>query len=160
MSAATELDTVDVLTVDEAHSSRVNPEVTTPHITITSPARLRRGWVCHCPDGVAVARSAADGVAVMGMQVIGRTVRWEDRGMAQFPSMKARALERILRRPPLGYKLVRQKGSHRHFVAEGLPPLTFSYHDGASIPPGVVRKILLRDVGLSEVEALILLGME
>jgi hypothetical protein len=33
------------------------------------------------------------------------------------------------------------------------PPLTFAFHDGATIPSGLVRKILIKDVGLDEMEA-------
>jgi hypothetical protein len=33
------------------------------------------------------------------------------------------------------------------------PPLTFTFHDGATIPAGLVRKILVKDVGLGEEEA-------
>jgi hypothetical protein len=33
------------------------------------------------------------------------------------------------------------------------PPLTFAFHDNATIPAGLVRKILVRDVGLAEDEA-------
>ncbi|MFL5833088.1 MAG: hypothetical protein ACJ76B_03805 [Solirubrobacterales bacterium] len=32
------------------------------------------------------------------------------------------------------------------------PPLTFAFHDKATIPAGLVRKILVRDVGLAEDE--------
>jgi len=37
--------------------------------------------------------------------------------------------------------------------APGHPPLTFAFHDKATIPAGIVRKIFLRDVGLAEDEA-------
>jgi hypothetical protein len=33
------------------------------------------------------------------------------------------------------------------------PPLTFAFHDSGTIPPGPVRKILVRDAGLVEDEA-------
>jgi len=33
------------------------------------------------------------------------------------------------------------------------PPLTFAFHDKATIPAGLVRKSLVRDVGLAEDEA-------
>jgi hypothetical protein len=33
------------------------------------------------------------------------------------------------------------------------PPFTFAFHDKATIPGGLVRKILVRDVGLDEEEA-------
>lgn len=37
--------------------------------------------------------------------------------------------------------------------APGYPPLTFAFHDEATIPAGLVRKILVRDVGLVEDDA-------
>lgn len=78
--------------------------------------------------------------------------------VAQFPSMKARDLERLLLRAPLNYAVERRHGSHRVLRASGRPQILFSFHDGATVPPGVVRKILVRDVGLSEDEALALVG--
>ena len=73
--------------------------------------------------------------------------------MSRFPSMKAKRLLAILEREPLGYRVVRQAGSHRRMEAPGRPPLTFAFHDKATIPSGLVRKILTRDVGLAEDEA-------
>jgi predicted RNA binding protein YcfA (HicA-like mRNA interferase family) len=77
--------------------------------------------------------------------------------VAQFPSMKAQDLLAILVREPLGYRVLRQSGAHRHLVAEGRPRVLFSYHDGVTVPPGVVRKILVGTVGLEESDALRLL---
>lgn len=77
--------------------------------------------------------------------------------MAQFPSMKSGSLLGVLLREPLGYTIVRQKGSHRKLEADGRPPVLFSYHDGVTVPPGVVRKILVQTVGLTPEEALRLL---
>ena len=77
--------------------------------------------------------------------------------MTDFPSMKARDLLAVLAREPLGYEIVRQRGSHRRLKAPGRPPLTFAFHDRATVGPGVVRKILCRDVGLGEDEAVKLL---
>jgi predicted RNA binding protein YcfA (HicA-like mRNA interferase family) len=75
-----------------------------------------------------------------------------------FPSLKATALLAVLMRKPLDYYVDRQRGSHRTLrSAAGYPVLHFSFHDGTTIPPGVVRKILTRDVGLTEQEALDLL---
>lgn len=71
--------------------------------------------------------------------------------------MKARALLALLCREPLNYREVRRKGSHRILEADGLPQILFSYHDGASVPPGVVRKYLVKVIGLDEAEALDLL---
>jgi predicted RNA binding protein YcfA (HicA-like mRNA interferase family) len=69
--------------------------------------------------------------------------------------MKARQLLAVLTRPPLRYRVVRQTGSHRRLKsAIGYPPLTFAWHDGATIPPGMVRKVLIQKVGLSVEEAL------
>jgi predicted RNA binding protein YcfA (HicA-like mRNA interferase family) len=73
--------------------------------------------------------------------------------MSQFPSMKAKRLLAVLERKPLGYRVLRQSGSHRRMEAPGRPSLTFAFHDNATIPSGMVRKILVRDVGLAENEA-------
>lgn len=77
--------------------------------------------------------------------------------MARFPSLKARALLRVLTREPLGYRIVRQSGSHRRMEAPGRPPITFSFHDRQTIRPGTVKRILCDKVGLDEQEALKLL---
>jgi predicted RNA binding protein YcfA (HicA-like mRNA interferase family) len=74
--------------------------------------------------------------------------------MASFPSMKARELLRLLQRDPLSYRVVRRKGSHCRLEAPGRPSLTFAFHDNQTIPPGLVRKILVDQVRLSEDEAL------
>lgn len=76
--------------------------------------------------------------------------------MSRFPSLKARTLLATLERE-LGYEITRQRGSHRILEAPGRPRLIFAFHDGQTIGPGLVRKILVRDVGLSEEEALALL---
>jgi predicted RNA binding protein YcfA (HicA-like mRNA interferase family) len=67
--------------------------------------------------------------------------------------MKARRLLAILERKPLGYRAVRRSGSHRRLEGPARPPLTFAFHDNATVPPGLVRKILTRDVGLADEEA-------
>ena len=72
---------------------------------------------------------------------------------SRFPSLKARALLAVLSREPLGYRVVRQSGSHRRLEAPGLPPLTLAFHDRATIAPGLVRKILVDDIGLTEDDA-------
>lgn len=77
--------------------------------------------------------------------------------MARFPSMKARRLLAILQRPPLGYSIVRQKGSHRTLRASGRSQITFAFHDSQTLPPGLVRKVLVDEAGLSESDALELL---
>lgn len=74
--------------------------------------------------------------------------------MQQFPSLKAREVLALLTRSPLGYVVVRQRGSHRQLRANGYGPVLFSYHDGRTVPPRVLRKILVEDVGLDEDHAL------
>jgi len=61
----------------------------------------------------------------------------------------------LLQRDPLGYRVVRQKGSHRRLESDrpGAHPIGFAYHDGATVPSGVLRKWLLDLAGLSEEEA-------
>jgi predicted RNA binding protein YcfA (HicA-like mRNA interferase family) len=73
--------------------------------------------------------------------------------MGQFPSVKAKHLLATLERKPLGYRVARQTGSHRRLEAPDRPPLTFAFHDNATIPSGLVRKILIKDIGLGEDEA-------
>lgn len=73
--------------------------------------------------------------------------------MPPFPSIKAKRLLAVLEKEPLNYEVARQSGSHRRMRSPGHPPLTFAFHDGATIPGGLVRKILVRDVGLDEEEA-------
>lgn len=69
--------------------------------------------------------------------------------MPEFPSMKGRE--------PLSYEIARQRGSHGRLKSPGRPSITFAFHDRATVAPGLVRKILCRDVGLGEDEALKLL---
>ncbi|MGH2952579.1 MAG: type II toxin-antitoxin system HicA family toxin [Solirubrobacterales bacterium] len=77
--------------------------------------------------------------------------------MARFPSLKARQLLRVLTSEPLGYRIVRQSGSHRRLQAAGRPPITFSFHDRQTVRPATVKRILCDQVGLTEDEALRLL---
>jgi predicted RNA binding protein YcfA (HicA-like mRNA interferase family) len=72
--------------------------------------------------------------------------------MAAFPSMKSGELLRALRK--LGYETVRNEGSHRILTAPGRPQLTLAYHSGQTFPPGLVRNILVKQVGLTEAQAL------
>ena len=73
--------------------------------------------------------------------------------MNPFPSMKAKRLLAVLERKPLEYEVVRRSGSHRRMESPNHPPLTVAFHDKATIPAGLVRKILVRDVGLDEEDA-------
>lgn len=72
--------------------------------------------------------------------------------------MRAPKLLSVLCRAPLNDRIVRQNGSHRRLESSsGYPPLGFAWHDGVTIPRGLVRKVLVKDVGLSVEEALTLL---
>jgi predicted RNA binding protein YcfA (HicA-like mRNA interferase family) len=74
-----------------------------------------------------------------------------------FPALKARRLRAVLERKPLSYRVVRQSGSHKRMKSRSYPPFTFSVHDGSTVSPVLVRKVLIEDVGLAEAEAMRLL---
>lgn len=71
-----------------------------------------------------------------------------------FRAMKAREFRRLLYRR-LGYQDSGKSkgGSHRRLVAPGRPTITFAFHDKAEVSPGLVRSILVNQVGLSLDEA-------
>ncbi|MDO8363059.1 MAG: type II toxin-antitoxin system HicA family toxin [Actinomycetota bacterium] len=72
--------------------------------------------------------------------------------------MKAGDLFAVLQRAPLRYEVTRTSGSHRRMEsAGGYPPLTFAFHATQTLPPGLVRKVLVKDVGLTVDEARALL---
>jgi predicted RNA binding protein YcfA (HicA-like mRNA interferase family) len=77
--------------------------------------------------------------------------------VANFPSVKAKRLLRVLTSDPLNYTVIRQSGSHRRLNANGRPSLTWAFHDGRTLAPGEVRRVLVHHVGLAEDEALRLL---
>ncbi len=77
--------------------------------------------------------------------------------MAQFPSVKAKKLLRVLQAQPLAYQVVRQKGSHRKLEAPSRPSVIFAFHDSQTIRPATVKDILCNQVGLAERDALALL---
>jgi predicted RNA binding protein YcfA (HicA-like mRNA interferase family) len=71
----------------------------------------------------------------------------------RFPSVKAPHLLAVLKRKPLNYRVVAQNGSHRRLESDGYPPLDFCWHDKQTLPGGLVRRILVKRVGLSEQQA-------
>lgn len=77
--------------------------------------------------------------------------------MARFPSLKAKKLIRVLEAQPLGYRIARQKGSHRKMEAPNHPTIIFAFHDSQTIRPSTVKDILCNQVGLAEQDALALL---
>jgi len=64
----------------------------------------------------------------------------------QFPSLKAKRLLAVLAQ--LGYTVTRPSGLHRQMDAEGRPRVTCAFHAAETIPSGMVRKILVDQVGL------------
>lgn len=83
-----------------------------------------------------------------------------NRHMPTFPSLNQDKLMKLLR--SLGYEMEKggqSAGSHRRLLAEGRPPVTWAFHKGVEVPGRLVRKILVKDVGLSVEEAEVLVGM-
>lgn len=79
-------------------------------------------------------------------------------GAKNFPSLKGSQLLAILQREPLGYVVDKQRGSHRLMSSKARGnTLKFSFHEGATVGAGAVRKVLVDDVGLTEAEARLLL---
>ncbi|HUF33262.1 MAG TPA: type II toxin-antitoxin system HicA family toxin [Acidimicrobiales bacterium] len=73
----------------------------------------------------------------------------------QFPSLRGRALLKVLTCDKLGYEVVRQRGSHRQLASSnGYPPLTFAFGDNDMIGPTMVKKVLMQSVGLTDEEVL------
>lgn len=69
---------------------------------------------------------------------------------SRFPALKAPEVRRLLAR--IGYRQVRQRGSHRKLVASGRQPIGFWYHDKADVPPRALRKMLVENAGLTDEE--------
>lgn len=116
----------------------------------------------HNPRSSAISEPIASGCFRRFRGLTGAQLTHGDKGpkvdlwsavVSPFPSMKAKKVLAILERKPLGYRVARQSGSHRRMESPAYPPLTFAFHDKATIPAGLVRKILVRDVGLAEDEA-------
>jgi predicted RNA binding protein YcfA (HicA-like mRNA interferase family) len=72
--------------------------------------------------------------------------------------MRARDLLRVLKREPLNYYVHTQEGSHRKLRSTaGYPELKHSFHEAVTLAPGLVRKIMVKDVGLTPEQAIGLL---
>lgn len=63
--------------------------------------------------------------------------------------MSSRNLLALLERA--GYSVVRVRGSHHRLEHPTRPPLTLALHS-RELPPGLVRKILMRDACLTDDE--------
>ena len=72
--------------------------------------------------------------------------------------MRSTEMLALLQRAPLGYVIVRVNGSHHVMEAAGRPRVVLACHAGQTLPPGLVRKILLKDVGLDADTALAILS--
>jgi predicted RNA binding protein YcfA (HicA-like mRNA interferase family) len=59
--------------------------------------------------------------------------------VTQWPAGKARIVLAALNR--LGWKIKRQKGSHRTLVRPGWPDYVFAYHDKVEIGPVALAKL-------------------
>lgn len=72
------------------------------------------------------------------------------RPVTEFPALKANKVLRMLRR--IGYRPVRQSGSHVRLEAEGRKSILFSTHAGKEVPPRHLRDMLIHRAGLSDQE--------
>jgi len=54
----------------------------------------------------------------------------------------------------LYYKIVRQRGSHKTLKSPYYPDLRISFHDSFEISGFKVKKILIKEVGLTEMMAI------
>ena len=59
--------------------------------------------------------------------------------MSAWPSSKAKQVLAALER--LGWKVIRQKGSHRTLARDGYENVVFAFHDGDEIGPIMLAKI-------------------
>jgi predicted RNA binding protein YcfA (HicA-like mRNA interferase family) len=72
--------------------------------------------------------------------------------------MTGKEFGRLLQREPLSYSVTRTNGSHKTWESSaGYPTLHLAFHARHQVAPGLVRKILMKDVGLSAEEALAIL---
>lgn len=62
--------------------------------------------------------------------------------MSRWPSTKARRVLAALER--IGWRVVRQVGSHRILSRAGWQDTLFSYHDGEELGPAILAKIAKR----------------
>ncbi|WP_419925739.1 type II toxin-antitoxin system HicA family toxin [Candidatus Poriferisocius sp.] len=69
---------------------------------------------------------------------------------SHFPALKARSVLRMLW--SIGYRIERQRGSHRKLVAEGRLPIGFAFHDRSEVPPWALRHMLVERAGLTDDE--------
>lgn len=68
-------------------------------------------------------------------------------GKVNWPALQGRKLEAIVRRHCGDH--IRQSGSHRTYVGLNGKPFTFAFSAGDTVDRGLVRKVLVADVGLT-----------
>jgi len=59
--------------------------------------------------------------------------------MGEWGSARASVVLAALLR--IGWRIARQRGSHRTLVREGFPNLTFAFHEGEEIGPRMLARI-------------------
>lgn len=59
--------------------------------------------------------------------------------MSAWPSRKARQVLKALR--GIGWKEIRQRGSHRILARDGWPDFVFAFHEGEEIGPKMLARI-------------------
>ena len=74
--------------------------------------------------------------------------------MANFPTIKARELLRILQRKPLSCSIIRTRGSHRTLRRPSGRTVHYAHHETKELSGHQVRNVLIDDLGLTEKEAL------
>lgn len=72
-------------------------------------------------------------------------------GAADYPALKSRKALKVLH--SIGYRVTRQRGSHRKLEAPGRLPIGFAFHDNTEVPPGALRHMLVDRAGLTDEEA-------
>ena len=70
--------------------------------------------------------------------------------VSRFPALKPDRVLRLLR--PVGYRKVRQSGSHVLLRADGRQPIILPMHKGTTVKPKHLRAMLVERVGLTDDE--------
>ena len=74
--------------------------------------------------------------------------------MQNFPSLKSKQFLKILMREPLNYSIVRIVGSHKTLSSVTFPTISYSFHQNKEISGHVVKRILMKNIGLTQQQAL------
>ncbi len=74
--------------------------------------------------------------------------------MEQFPSMKSAEFRRLVMRSPLNYRILRTRGSHQLLTVAGRGTILIATHEGRTMSPRMVEKLLTQNAGLTRKDAL------